>query len=50
MRRLALALALLCLVLSASYPALAQPGHAGPSEGTAAPERLVVFEVFMSFG
>jgi hypothetical protein len=51
MRRLALALALLWLILPASHPAVAQPRRAGPPEGAAvAGTRLVIFEVFMSFG
>jgi len=50
MRRLALVLALTWLIISPNYPAAAQPRHAGPSGGAAASERLVVFEVFMSFG
>ena len=51
MHHLALALTLIFLLLSPGYPAAAQPRRADPPEGSAAAgARLVVFEVFMTFG
>jgi len=51
MRRLALTLILIFLLLSPGYPAAAQPRRADPPEGSAAAgARLAVFEVFMTFG